>query len=360
MLAAAFVFWLLGFVLFWRAPGVGEASSDRGSVSVIVPARDEAGRIGRLLESLTRQTLRPLEVIVVDDQSRDGTAACARRAGAQVLRGEALPPGWTGKSWSCWQGARLAKGDRLLFLDADTWLEPEAIGRLAAAHVERGGLLSVQPYHWMDTACERLGAIFNLVTLIGTGAFTVFGSRIRSRSAFGPCVMVERLAYLEVRGHARARGAVVEGPALARAFADGGHGVHNLVGRGAVAFRMFPDGAKAMTDGHARSFASGAGSAPPWLTLAIVAWLVGGITTTRHLLVGVLGSGPVPPAALVLAALYALQLRTMLSRIGNFGWWPAICFPIPIVYFIGVFSLSLFRTLVRGRVSWKGRSVGAK
>ena len=118
--------------------------------------------------------------------------------------------------------------------------------------------------------------------------------------------------------------------------------------------------AGAIVEGYARSFATGAGATPAWLLMAVVAWIVGAITTTRHLLVGLLGAGDVPVLAIGLALLYAGQLRWMLDRIGNFGWWPALVFPIPVVYFVGVFSLSLFRTLIRPRVSWKGRSVLTK
>jgi 4,4'-diaponeurosporenoate glycosyltransferase len=144
---------------------------------------------------------------------------------------------------------------------------------------------------------------------------------------------------------------------LGQAFAEAGRPVRCLAGRGAVFFRMYSDGVRAMVDGFAKGFATGAGAVRPWVLAAIVAWVAGGISATRHLVMALALPGtPVAPWA-VLAGLYALQMRTMLARIGNFGWWPALLFPVPIVFFVGVFSLSIYRIAFRRRVIWKGRAV---
>ncbi len=106
-------------------------------ISVIVPARDEAARLPRLLDSLAADA-QPYEVLVVDDRSTDGTAAVARAAGATVVPAE-RPAGWSGKAYACWAGAQAAQGDLLVFLDADVEPAPGAVGawrrplRVAAA-----------------------------------------------------------------------------------------------------------------------------------------------------------------------------------------------------------------------------------
>src|SRR4051794_19181611 len=86
------------------------------SVSVLVPARDEAARIGPCLEGLREVA----EVIVIDDGSSDATAAVARAAGARVLTAPPKPDGWVGKSWALQQGLEAATGDVVVCLDADT------------------------------------------------------------------------------------------------------------------------------------------------------------------------------------------------------------------------------------------------
>jgi 4,4'-diaponeurosporenoate glycosyltransferase len=105
--------WLAGWWLFRRVPGLPRSGPEEAAaktVSVVIPARDEAASLPGLLASLAAQTRPPDETIVVDDHSRDDTAAAAAAAGATVLAAPALPPGWTGKAWACWTGARRATG----------------------------------------------------------------------------------------------------------------------------------------------------------------------------------------------------------------------------------------------------------
>jgi glycosyltransferase involved in cell wall biosynthesis len=105
--------------------------------------RDEAARLTPLLSALAAEPTGsgPFEVIVVDDSSTDSTAALARAAGAVVLR-RAPPPGWTGKSWACWEGARASRGEVRVFLDADTEPAPRFVARLAGAAAACDGLVT--------------------------------------------------------------------------------------------------------------------------------------------------------------------------------------------------------------------------
>lgn len=91
------------------------------AISVVIPTLDEEAYLPRLLDSLAVQTLAPLETLVVDAGSRDATTSLARRAGATVIGGGGLP----GPSRNL--GARHARGDWLLFLDADVRLAPDAL-----------------------------------------------------------------------------------------------------------------------------------------------------------------------------------------------------------------------------------------
>ena len=170
-----FCFWLLGFFFLWHIPRLRQATHptpSNASVSIIIPARDEETNLARLLESLADQDLESLEVIVVDDQSADRTAGIAEEFGYRVIRSSTPPDGWLGKPWACWQGARAAKHDTLLFLDADVVLKPGALARLMTTFTAEEGLLTVQPYHMMQKNYERLSAIFNIIAMAGVNAFT--------------------------------------------------------------------------------------------------------------------------------------------------------------------------------------------
>jgi dolichol-phosphate mannosyltransferase len=111
-----------------RRPPLAAGPRAPGTVSVVVPARDEAHRITPLLEAL-RNDPDVHEVLVVDDHSTDGTAGVARTLGARVLPAPALPEGWVGKPWALQHGLEHAVGDVVLTLDADVGPSPGSSAR---------------------------------------------------------------------------------------------------------------------------------------------------------------------------------------------------------------------------------------
>ncbi len=107
-------------------------------LSIIIPARNEERNLTFLLESLQLQNA-TFEVIVVDDNSTDDTEMVAKAFGVKVVHPGALPAGWLGKSWACWNGAREAKGSVLLFLDADITIEKDGIEKVFFYYQQHGG-----------------------------------------------------------------------------------------------------------------------------------------------------------------------------------------------------------------------------
>ena len=121
----------------------GGANDDRVQCSVVVAARDEESRIEDTVRHLLAQRDVPLEVIVVDDRSTDRTDEILRRLAqhddrVRTQRVHELPDGWLGKCHACHLGAASAKGDWILFTDADCWLKPDVIAR-ALRVAEREG-----------------------------------------------------------------------------------------------------------------------------------------------------------------------------------------------------------------------------
>jgi 4,4'-diaponeurosporenoate glycosyltransferase len=245
-----------------------------------------------------------------------------------------------------------------VFLDADTCLQPEALARIAGEHRRSGGLLSVQPYHRMEKHSERLAAFFNIVTMAGTGAFCPAALRTRARGAFGPCLVSRRDDYFATGGHRRARGQVLESIEMARAFREAGHPVALYGGRGALSFRMYPDGLGAMIDGFSKGFAGGAAALSLPMLVMLVAWITGGASCTRHLIQAGLGFGSEAlPFWAGLYAAFCAQIYWMLRRIGNFGLLQCLLFPVPLVFFALVFLRSVLLRAGLTKVSWKGRRV---
>ncbi|HSJ73579.1 MAG TPA: glycosyltransferase family 2 protein, partial [Miltoncostaeaceae bacterium] len=192
-------------------------------MSVIVPARDEERGVGAAIRSLRALEYRSLEVIVLDDESRDGTRAAARAAAGddprvRVLAGEPLPPGWVGKPWACWQAVRAARGEWLLFTDADVIHSPDSLGRALALALRLGrGGVTLFPTIEARGLAERMVIPAAAAAI---GAFVAPGPLSRSRRsgvaiAAGGYLLIERGLYGRVGGHAGIRRRMIDDVTLA-------------------------------------------------------------------------------------------------------------------------------------------------
>jgi chlorobactene glucosyltransferase len=210
------------------------------SVSVLVPARNEAPRIRACLESLIAQNYPSLEIVLLDDESQDATPEIVRSLGfstdpgsnRRLLTGEPLPLGWTGKSWACQQLADGARGEYLLFTDADTVHQPETVSSaVAAAQQFRADLLTLWPYQTTVTWVESL--VIPLLFVVA-GSYLphwllIWAQRVpwlarvlgrkflgRCSTASGQFLLFRRDSYLKIGGHRAVGEHLVEDVALAR------------------------------------------------------------------------------------------------------------------------------------------------
>ena len=331
-----------GFLLpvrFRRRGGTGSPGASK-TLSIIIPTRNEEQNLPTLLRSLTVQQFKPRDIIVVDDGSTDRTAEVARQFGATVIESRALPEGWRGKAWACYQGARAASGDLLLFVDADTWFPAGGLRRVLARYIS--GAFSVGPHHAVRDRYEDLSLFFNISMNAGTVP----------RGLFGQMLLVDRQSYDRVGGHEAVKGRVLENVWLAEQFRKAGIAVRSQVGRGEFAFRMYPNGVRELVDGWTKGFASGAGRPAPGALFTVVAWMIGLMLPPILLLAGGhwLWGG-------ALYLLCAAQVGWIGRLVGTFRWSTALLYPLPLIFFLLVFARSGTRS---GRVvSWKGREVPA-
>jgi 4,4'-diaponeurosporenoate glycosyltransferase len=334
--------WACGFLLLPRLrPGRGAGPLETApALSVIIPARNEAHNLPRLLDSLAAQSVRPAEILVVDDGSTDRSAALARELGARVIESRPLPDGWRGKTWACHQGAQAATGTHLCFVDADTWFEPGGLAHILLGYA--GGAFSVGPWHAVLKPYENLSLFFNLNMVIGTVPGGLFGQML----------LVDTASYQRAGGHAAVRGRILENFRLARQFLACGTTVRSVAGKGALSFRMYPGGLAELVEGWTKGFASGSGQTPRATLLLCVAWMIGLMAAT----VGLLAAGaPLGWAAVYL--LCAAQVAWFGRLVGSFRWYAALFYPLPLVFFFVVFALSAMRS---GKtVTWKGRQIDA-
>jgi 4,4'-diaponeurosporenoate glycosyltransferase len=347
--------WLAGFWMLWRLAALpkGDAPID---FSVVIPARDEAGRLPALLESLQNQSHRPLEILVIDDHSTDGTADVARRGGARGIASAPLPAGWRGKTWACQQGAREARGAWLLFLDADLRLLPDALARIAAA-LKNGGALSVLPHHRTVRWVEDLSGIFNLVQAAASNAFTPRGNKATPKRMFGPLMAISREEFWKGNGYEPVKDRWVENFDLSAALEARGVPLACYAGKGAVEFRMYDGGIAAIAAGWGKSFAMGGKGTPVSIWVAFSLWLTGALGAARALVAAFF---PFDGTAFLFAgliyALFAVQTGLWLRRLGSFRWATVLAYPVPAVFFVFVFFRSLIALAFGRPLVWKGRT----
>lgn len=360
IVTAALICWLAGFILLWRFSPCNEESSLTDSseaihseiterLCIIIPARNEELSLPRLLRTIREQAWQPAQVLVVDDDSTDQTADVARAGGATVISPGPLPEGWRGKTWACQRGAAATSAKHLLFLDADTWFEPDGLRRIMHTYLRQPGVLSVIPYHVVPTVGEQFSAFFNLVMASGIGAFT-----LPPRQPDGLCgqmLLIDRETYWSVGGHERVRGHVLENLHLATHLRASGVMLRCRSGRGSLCVRMYAGGLPELVKGWSKGFASGAGTTSALVMGLAIAWLSGAVMAASAA-VEIHGV-----AAIIAYVLFCGQFHLMLRRAGSFRVLTALLYPIPLLFFFVVFAISLARS---GRqVSWKGRAFRA-
>ena len=203
-------------------------------VSLILPARNEAAHIESCVTSILSSSYPRFEVIVVDDRSTDATGDLARAIAARdprlrVIAGADLPAGWFGKTWACWQGFEAAKGELLLFTDADTRHGPLLLSRAVAVLVDRGvDLVSLMQRQEMRTFWERViqplyFAAGGMLAVLAGGMDRLNRNRsVRWAVANGQFILVTRGSYEAVGGHRKIAGTVVEDLMIAREYLKAG------------------------------------------------------------------------------------------------------------------------------------------
>jgi chlorobactene glucosyltransferase len=213
-----------------RVPAVSELA-DAPALSIVVPARDEERSIEACVRSLVAQVGVSAEVIVVNDHSTDATGAILARLQGEfpqlrVVDGATLPEGWIGKPWACAQGAEQARGEWLLFTDADSRHEANAsVSTLAFARAHDADAVSIMTGQDMGTLAERamLPAILQII-IFASGMLTEINDPARPDRALanGQYLLVSRAAYDALGGHTALRAELVEDIEFARRLkADG-------------------------------------------------------------------------------------------------------------------------------------------
>lgn len=339
-------------------------------VSVIVPARNEEKTIGKCLISLIEQDYPNIEIIAVNDNSTDRTAAIIedireKDTRVQLVDGEDLPPGWMGKNFAVYQGVQHAKGEYLLFVDADEWFNPRCISRTICYALEHGSdLLILMPGAVRKGFWERL--IFPVYTQItwSTLPFSLLeDNRSHANLGGGPYLLFKREAYEDIGGHERIRGEIVEDMMLVRAIKKSGLKLSYLFGHELLTLGSYGNLSNIWRQ-LSKSYFSGIGR-KAWIvgesvfllfSFLILPW-VSVILSLSYLMIYPWGWFPFLVFLLGMGqCISALFLRYRLKQYISLDNTYSLLQPLAALMIMGIMIHSTAKGLYGKGTTWKGRS----
>ena len=344
-----------------RTPSLINTQPESGQlVSVVIPVRNESSTIATVVGSILSTTYHPIELIVVDDRSSDDTPAIVESFSdprLRLVRGERLPAGWYGKPWACLQGYRAAKGNILLFTDADTRHAPELLARAVGALVqEKADLVTVAPLQRCVTFWERvvMPQIWLLLALRYHPDAVNRARRERDVIANGQFILTTRKAYEAAGTHEAVRHEVAEDLALAQRYLRHGRKLHFTFAERLMETRMY-QGLAHLIEGWSKNIYLGGrrsfphepllrGLVPVMLIVAMLFWLL-------------------PPAVLLASAvdpgLSDLVPAALLACAFSAGFWMLIChgMQIPALYGLAYPLGALMALYIVLRSTWRDRRV---
>ncbi|MBK9974060.1 MAG: glycosyltransferase [Planctomycetes bacterium] len=339
-------------VLGWRRPG---REAGAGVVSLLIPARNEAANLPACLDAAVGQ-LCVTEIIVADDHSSDATAEIVKAYAAKdprvkLVRPDVLPDGWCGKTHACHSLALTASGDWLLFLDADTRLQPDAVPRMLAECRNRQlTMLSCWPQLEMHGFFERL-----LMPLLNFVLLTLYPAPLAARRpdarlglAHGACILMRTEEYRRFGGHTRVKAELFEDTRLAQLWRGDGLRSLCLDGTGVVSVRMYSSLGEIWSGFRKNLFPAFKGQIGFWTFMLFHA----AVFFAPFALMFTGGA-----AGILFAAAAGLVLASRVMMAIRFGHpiWSALLHPIG-EFFVLLIGMASWLQVVTGRgVEWKGR-----
>jgi chlorobactene glucosyltransferase len=376
-----FVFWYQGMIalilliVLWNFAGnlryfrrlssyPRSAPGRQPFVSILVPARNEERNITRCVESLVTQDYPEFEVIVLNDNSTDRTAEILTELQAQyprlrVLQGKALPAGWVGKNFACYQLYGAAGGDFLFFTDADTWHHPLTIAKsVAALRLEGGDLLSAIPQEEVQSLSERMVVPFMHFAVLCFLPLRWIWNHASPLFSFsvGQFMFFRRTAYERIGGHAAIPGELVEDMALGRRIKQTGCKLLLLDGNGMTFCRMYHS-TREVWAGFAKSiFAVFHFQLVPLVMLVTVANFLFLVPFLTFLIFCLRGDWAGPAFWLVTLQMGAVLLAKLLMSVRfSYPLVDVLLHPFSLLHLDLIIFYSTLQHILGIGVTWKGR-----
>jgi chlorobactene glucosyltransferase len=376
ILALAIIYWI--HTRHHLDIDVGPASppSNTPRISICIPARNEEQNISRCVESTLAQDYPNLEVIVLDDRSTDSTPLILDRLASQdsrllVIHGSSLPSGWAGKPHALYQAAKAARGEWLCFIDADTFLAPQAISSCLVKALEtKADLFTIMTQQIMGTFWEKAVLPIVMTALsVGFSPRRVNDPRLRDAVSNGQFMLIKRTVYDAIGGHASVKDQIVEDKAIAEKVKWNGYRLVIADGTKLARTRMYTSLAS-LWEGWTKNIYLGLRDRPSLLLLGVfgaTVSLIAALFMPIWPLLGIfwylngggwLALGVTIESLIVWSAI--LIARGLTAR--GMGISPCYAFTIPLGagIFAAMMLTSAWNVLSGKGVTWKGRSYSPK
>jgi len=339
-------------------------------VSIIVPMRNEERNTRRCIESLCSQRYPNFEIIAVDDRSEDKTLnilkeLASKFSNLKIIEGTPTPDGWVGKNHALWQGVKLAKGNWLLFVDADTVSEPYMLSSVIKyVEEEKVDMFSISTHQVMETFWERV-----IQPIILSSIYRAFPQKkindpkSKIAAANGQFILIRRSVYEAVGGHLAVKNRIVEDFALANLVKSSGYRLRVMRGTKVIKTRMYTNFSE-IWEGWTKNLFFGLGKKWILVAFSIVILLARGIIPPilfAWSLINLALLGVDTPASLLILAesVFLLVLTIYVGlRTAQFFRIPSyysLTVPLGAAVYIAVILSSAYKVASGIGVTWKNR-----
>ena len=355
---------LMNLLCYRRLPAAPRAGAPV-AVSLLIPARNEAAQIEKAIRAALASDGVSVELIVLDDHSTDQTAAIVDRFARQdervrLVRSGPLPVGWNGKQYACQQLAQLARHDKLVWIDADVQLQPDALRRLAhQLDTGRAALISGFPKQETVTLFERL--VVSCIELLLLGYLPMAAMRWLNAPSLatgcGQLFAARRADYFNAGGHALIKHSRHDGVTLPPAFRRAGYATDLFDATDVARCRMY-DSAAAVWNGFAKNADEGLGSARGigvW-TLLLGGGFIGPWAFIIAVACGLLPVHVHEAYALMVAAGSGTLASALVAARCRQSWSAALLRPVGIALVLAIQWHALGRRMSGQPATWRGRA----
>jgi len=332
---------------------------ERPFVSIIIPTYNEERNIKKCIDSLKKLNYPNYEIILSDGGSTDKTIEIARLKLENVVVDYNVPFGWIGKNWGCHLGYKKAKGEYLLFVDADTVHKPDSLIHFIKIAIERdAALLSLFPFQILEKWWESINIFIYFASMLTYGGRNSVNNpnKPNSYTASGQYMLFKRADYEAFGGHKSLKGSIVEDLALARVVKTKLGRLTYIDGTDLVTTRMYPDSAKQCWKGWMKALFPGTKlTQPRRITGATIFILWGLFAPTIIALMAVYATWPYILASSISYVIFSIILFTYWNGKGKHMWLSYILHPIGVLVFCIMLGVSAVNISIKKTATWRGR-----